>query len=186
MPRIQDLYPLLIGGKRSSSASELDLDLTIAGDQSSPANDNPDAVSILLFSVGDRRFAVGVENTEGVVECPKVTPLPSGPEGIIGIASVRGRMTFVVDASLNEAKPAGKRRLILLRGEAQLGLIADQVHDVLTVDRSDLKRMPERRVSRRLLGGTSGGKQNIVLAKEYLRAGGRRVPIMDLELLSGL
>ncbi|MGH9759928.1 MAG: chemotaxis protein CheW [Blastocatellia bacterium] len=186
MARIQDLYPLLIGGKRSPGASGVDLDLVIAGDTTPPENNDPDAVSVLLFSLEDRRFAVAVENTEGVVECPKITPLPSGPDGIIGITSVRGRMTLVVDASLNEAKQAGKRRLILLRGEAQLGLIADQVHDVVTLDRSDVKPMPERRVSRRLLGGTAGGKQNIVLAKEYVRAGGRRVPIMDLELLSRL
>lgn len=185
MAKFEDIYPLLIAGDHQGDAPLVTVETLGSADDRS-TGDERNSVSILVFSVGDRRFGVAIENTEGVVECPDITPLPSGPEGFIGVVSVRGRITLVVDASLNEAKGNSRRRLILLRGESQLGLIADAVHDLMAVPTEEMKTMPERRVSRRLLGGTSGGKQNIVLAREYFRSGGKRVPVIDLQLLAQL
>src|SRR5262249_16860425 len=50
-------------------------------------------VSVLVFEIGNEGFAIAVESVEGVVDCPNLTPLPSAPEGVIGVVSVRGRMT---------------------------------------------------------------------------------------------
>ena len=38
-----------------------------------------DLVSVLSFEVGGEWYSIGVENTEGVVDCPKLTPLPGAP-----------------------------------------------------------------------------------------------------------
>src|SRR6476660_9643457 len=58
------------------------------------------AVSVLMFEVGGAQYAIGVENTEGVVDCPRTTPLPGPPDGVVGLTSVRGRMTVVMDLGL--------------------------------------------------------------------------------------
>ena len=87
----------------------------------------PDLLSVLKFEIGGKTMAVAVDKTEGVVDCPRITPLPSPPDGMVGVTSVRGRMTLVMDLSLEAVPRSGRRRLILLKGEGQLGLLADRV-----------------------------------------------------------
>lgn len=139
-----------------------------------------DQVSVLLFVTGDHRFSIGVEQTEGVVDCPRISPLPSPPDGIIGVTSVRGRMTLVMDLNQTSSQPAAKRRLILVKGDAQLGLIADHVEGVLGLEPRQL-----RAVSRK---GERASKQPEVdttwPVKFYFKNGGQRVPILDIERLS--
>jgi chemotaxis signal transduction protein len=96
------------------------------------------AISLLLFETNRKWFAIGVEYTEGVVACPGISPLPSSPDGIIGVASVRGRMTLVMNLGGAVAQQGLKRRLILLRGEAQLGLLADRVEGIMAAKPSRL------------------------------------------------
>jgi chemotaxis signal transduction protein len=139
-----------------------------------------DQVSVLLFTTGDHRFSIGVEHTEGVVDCPRISPLPSPPDGIIGVTSVRGRMTLVMDLNLASSQPTAKRRLILVKGDAQLGLIADQVEGVLGLEPKQL-----RAISRK---GDRASKQpefeTTWPANFYFKNGGRRVPVLDIERLS--
>ncbi|HWO00811.1 MAG TPA: chemotaxis protein CheW [Blastocatellia bacterium] len=139
-----------------------------------------DQVSVLLFTTGDNQFSIGVEHTEGVVDCPRISPLPSPPDGIIGVTSVRGRMTLVMDLSLASNQPEAKRSLILVKGDAQLGLIADHVEGVVALEPKQLRAM--------------GGKADQLSkqheseaawpAKFYFKHEGRRVPIVDIERLS--
>src|SRR5258705_4370406 len=91
-------------------------------------------VTLLMFEVGGAHYAIGVENTEGVVDCPRTTPLPGPPDGVVGLTSVRGRMTVVMDLGLEIRQEPVKRRLILVKGEAQLGLLADRVEGVIALE----------------------------------------------------
>jgi chemotaxis signal transduction protein len=137
-------------------------------------------VSVLLFMTGEHRFSIGVEHTEGVVDCPRISPLPSPPTGIIGITSVRGRMTLVMDLNLTPGQPAAKRRLILVKGEAQLGLIADHVEGVVGLEPGQL-----RAISRK---GQRASKQPEVDTTwpftSYFKNDGHTVPILDIDRLS--
>lgn len=96
-------------------------------------------VSALVFETGGETFAIDVQNIEGVVDCPKITPLPTPPEGVIGVTSVRGRMTLVVCLTANRIAADSRRRLILLRGEAQLGLFADRIEDVVSFSEKEAR-----------------------------------------------
>jgi chemotaxis signal transduction protein len=136
-----------------------------------------DLVSVLLFEIGGETFGVGVEHTEGVVDCPRVTPLPRAPDGIIGVASVRGRMTLVMDCSLKANAGEDKRRLILLKGESQLGLLAERVEDVIALE-------PER-----IHHGKADDKAARVgegrrVAPASFQHEGRRVPLLDAARLA--
>src|SRR5262245_62756568 len=89
------------------------------------ADDNdPEAVSILTFARGGRTFGIEVGNTDGVVECPRITPLPIAPDGVAGVVSVRGRITIVIDAAMEQERPETKMRWIMVRGEGQMGMLA--------------------------------------------------------------
>ena len=140
---------------------------------SEPADDRIDVASVLLFEIGGKAFAIGVENTEGVVDCPRISPLPSPPDGLAGVASVRGRMTLVMDLSLKANQNGSKRRLILIKGEAQLGLLAERVEGVIALE-SDKLRQAEAR---------EAGEESNWPARSYFTSDNRRVPIIDVERL---
>jgi chemotaxis signal transduction protein len=140
--------------------------------------DKAELVSVLMFEVGGAAYAIGVENTEGVVDCPRITPLPGPPDGVAGLTSVRGRMTVVLDLSSRASEAPAKRRLILVKGDAQLGLLADRVEGVFALEPRKVRpvahgksRLTEQRAK---FGGP---------ATSYFKSGARRVPIIDVDRL---
>lgn len=144
-----------------------------------PDFDKRDVVSVLMFEVGGTPYAIGVEHTEGVVDCPKITPLPSPPDGIAGVASVRGRMTVVMDLSSTTLEQNPRRRLILVKGDAQLGLIADRVEGVLVLDTKNVRPVAHGKESLTRQKAEFGWP-----ARSYFKGSGIRIPILDLERLA--
>ena len=98
-----------------------------AGDEASRA--------VLVFEAGGEVFGLDAAAVEAVVARVPVTRLPYAPAGVVGVASVRGRMRLVVDpGGCGEAAP----RLIALHGDAQLAVLADVVAGVVTLPPGDL------------------------------------------------
>jgi chemotaxis signal transduction protein len=147
-----------------------------------PDRSSAEMASVLVFDIEGKKFAIGVEQTEGVVDCPRISPLPSAPDGLIGVASVRGRMTLVMDLSLGTELNRPKRRLILLKGEAQLGLLADHVEGVIALGQGSLREKAKRKgeAGPQVLKGTGDAWP----ARAYLDSDGRRVPVLDVERLA--
>ncbi|HSB11640.1 MAG TPA: chemotaxis protein CheW [Blastocatellia bacterium] len=140
--------------------------------------DKAELVSVLLFEVGGESYAIGVETTEGVVDCPKLTPLPGAPVGVVGLASVRGRMTVVMNLGSTAAHEPVKRRLILVKGDAQLGLLADRVDGVLGLDPKKVRPVAHGR------NNLTAQKARFVWpARSYFKSGTDRIPIIDVERL---
>jgi chemotaxis signal transduction protein len=143
-----------------------------------PGAGKQDLVSVLMFEVGGAPYAIGVEHTEGVVACPRITPLPNPPDGVTGIASVRGRMTVVMDLGMNVSQEPVRRRLILVKGDAQLGLLADRVEGVLALEPKKVRPVAHGKDSltqqRAKFGWPAGS---------YFKSGRHRVPILDVERL---
>lgn len=136
-----------------------------------------DLLSVLLFEIGGERFGIGVEHTEGVVDCPRITPLPSAPEGLIGVTSVRGRMTLVMDLSLKANPTESKQRLILLKGESQLGLLAERVEDVIALEADKIRKRKENDKTTLPVGE---GRW----APSQFKHEGRLVPLLDAARLA--
>lgn len=141
-----------------------------------------DMVSVLVFEIGGEPFAIRVEGTEGVVDCPRLSPLPNSPEGLIGVGSVRGRMTLAFDLSPESASRAAKQRLILLRGEAQLGLLADYVEGVVALTPKHLHK--SKSGGRASTPQPGEGKERSWKATSHFKHAGRRVPIIDVDQLA--
>jgi chemotaxis signal transduction protein len=140
-----------------------------------------DLVSVLVFSVAGKAFAVGVEHTEGVVDCPRITPLPSAPDMIVGVASVRGRITLVVDLNQAANYPLARKRLILLRGEAQLGLLADVVEGVIALEPEAIRTISQER--RSLFSRTFNKSEIAWPSQSQFDHNGQQIPIIDSERL---
>jgi len=133
-------------------------------------------VSVLVFGIGEETYAIGVESTEGVVDCPRVSPLPSPPDGVIGVASVRGKITVVLDLSLRALQREDRRRLILLKGDAQLGLLADRVEGVLSLAPKQVRLSGKRNQNSQVENATPA---ELWPSRSYFKSEGREVPIID-------
>jgi chemotaxis signal transduction protein len=147
----------------------LPLELAAAGSDSR----KPEATSVLMFEVGGAFYAIGIEQTEGVVDCPRITPAPGAPDGVAGLTSVRGRMTVVMDLGPGAAEQTARRRLILVKGDAQLGLLADRIGGVITLEPKTVRPIANAR-----------GIKFPWPANGYFKSGKRRVPIINVERLS--
>jgi len=142
-----------------------------------------DQISFLAFEVGGKAFAIGVEHTEGVVDCPRVTPLPGPPDGILGVTSIRGKMTVVMDLSLRSSLKDEKHRLVLLKGDAQLGLLADHIDGVVAIKPNEV-RSPQ---SRKAAAGLDPAPASTAswLTNKYINNRGTDVAVIDGERLAG-
>jgi len=101
-----------------------------------PGDERDDgSTALLLFDVASRRFAVPVAAVEEVTEAGFVAPAPFAPESVVGVASVRGRMRLVVD--VGGASPESSAYFVLVRGDAQLAVLADRVVGVRSVSSVD-------------------------------------------------
>jgi len=146
---------------------------------SAQGDERTELVSVLVFQIGGAAYSIGVEHTEGVVDCPRITPVPNPPDGVSGIASVRGRMTVVMNLGSNGTTEHGRQRLILIKGDAQLGLLADRVEGVLVLEPNRVRPVAHGKDSLTREKAKFGWP-----AQSYFKGDGARVPILDIERLS--
>jgi len=53
--------------------------------------------SLVIFLIGEQRFAVSVAAVERVVRATEIAPLPEAPRGVLGIINLQGRIVPVFD-----------------------------------------------------------------------------------------
>lgn len=94
--------------------------------------------SLLLFKLGDQRFALRLDAVERVIRAVAVTPVPELPSTILGLINVAGRLVpvFSLRGCLNlPDRPVGvSDQFILVRTRwFQVALVVDEVLDVSDV-----------------------------------------------------
>lgn len=102
-----------------------------------PADEaDDDAVrEYLAFELGSEWYALPLSCVREIVRVPAVTEVPRSPVSILGIVSVRGAVTTVIDLRIKmrvHAAPVGPRSRILLvdGGSEVMGVLVDAVSQV--------------------------------------------------------
>lgn len=127
-------------------------DAIVAQRKPAAAEAEDDAVrEYLAFELGSEWYALPLSCVREIVRVPAVTEVPRSPSAILGIVSVRGAVTTVIDLRLKLrvfAAPVGPRSRILLvdGGREVTGVLVDAV--------SQVHRLREREVElASVLGG---------------------------------
>src|SRR5215813_7333527 len=99
---------------------------------------------LLPFTIGDRTFAVFTDQIDATAEARPVAPLPKAPAAVVGVVCVRGHMVTVLDAAaiLTGAEKRWTPPLpfvLVLRGDDQLGLVAETCRETITVSAEDIE-----------------------------------------------
>lgn len=106
----------------------------------------------LSFRLGKETFAVSVKKVLEVLQKQHITEVPDVPEYIKGVINFRGDILPICDARLkfnmNGQTDEEKHVVIVLDLEnnqqrLRIGAIADGVKDVISIEETDIKPVPE-------------------------------------------
>ncbi|PYS97256.1 MAG: hypothetical protein DMF65_12055 [Acidobacteria bacterium] len=107
-----------------------------------PQDETPEPRELLLLRAGAHAFAVFADETDGVADGLKPTPLPHAPRAVLGVVCVRGRMRTVLDPlalvgdneETESATASTPLFIVALRGDEQLALAAESDAGVVRIN----------------------------------------------------
>ena len=110
---------------------------------------------LLVFRVGDERFALSLAAVDEVVDAPAVRALPDSGRTVLGIATIRDALVTVYDPRpvLNVTGAVNDAALVFVRGGARVALAVGGVYDTVTVDPAEVRATPSSDVSDKILVG---------------------------------
>jgi purine-binding chemotaxis protein CheW len=102
---------------------------------------------ILTFTHNNLLFAVDSLSVREIIYLPALTPLEEAPQYITGVFNLRGKIIPVIDLNIrfgHGQKPycINDCVIILEREDAFMGIIINDVHDVIEVPESDIEPAP--------------------------------------------
>lgn len=128
-------------------------------------------IQVACFSLDNDLYAVDIMRIKEIIRPQKLTPLPQAPSFIDGIINLRGAVIPVVDMRKRFGMPAreltASTRLLIVRLSSQtLGLVVDDVTEVITVPVKEIKPPPvvsAGLIANYLLGVCLSGENMVML-----------------------
>ncbi len=114
----------------------------------------------LTFSLGKEEYGIGISDVTEIVGIQNITELPDVPNYVRGIINLRGKVIPVIDVRLRfgmDEKDYDARTCIVVVNikQVSVGLIVDEVSEVLDINNSQIEPPPKvrRNESQRYLKG---------------------------------
>ena len=106
-----------------------------------------DAEQFVTFSIGDDHYGIAIMAVREINDWTDARQLPNQPEYVRGVCSVRGEYIPIVDLRCRFGQgltePTPRHVFIVVQiGARQVGLLADGVSDIVSVERADIKPVP--------------------------------------------
>jgi len=120
-------------------------------------------VKTVSFKVGDEEYAIDIMKIDNVSEMLKIMKLPGLPSFIMGVANLRGEVIPILDmrkkfALESKADHSTDRIIVVYLGEKKVGVLVDEVREVLTLQDDQLEEPPST-------GGAVGARFISAIAK---------------------
>ncbi|QNU66125.1 chemotaxis protein CheW [Ruminiclostridium herbifermentans] len=137
---------------------------------------------MVIFRIEDEEFALEISNVKEIIRLPLMTKVPNASDFITGLCCLRGELLPVIDSRKLFGIAAsdyeeGTRIVIIEINGKKVGIIADKVSEVLSVDESVIKEPPES------IKEIDGGVITSIL---LLNDGKRIIMVLDASKLSKL
>ncbi|MBQ9989710.1 MAG: chemotaxis protein CheW [Lachnospiraceae bacterium] len=105
-----------------------------------------DANQYIVISMGDEQFGIDIKYIDNIVKMQHITRVPNVASYIRGIINLRGEIIPVMSLrrkmGMDDDVETKASRIIILRLEqlGMLGIIVDEVKEVLTLDDEDVEK----------------------------------------------
>jgi purine-binding chemotaxis protein CheW len=104
-------------------------------------------VQLCTFRIGGEDYAIDVMRVREIIHPLPITPVPRAPAFVEGVVRLRGEVVPVLDVRKRlgvEARPPSRKSRFLVVNVAgrRIGLVVDEVCEVLRLPRSDLRAAP--------------------------------------------
>ncbi len=133
-------------------------------ERSAAAGDGP-RVQLCTFRIGGEDYAIDIMRVREIIHPLPITPVPRAPPFVEGVIRLRGEVIPVLDARKRlglPATPRGRKMRFLVVNVAgrRIGLVVDEVCEVLRIPRGDIRSAPPLGdpTGRRFFLGVCGGE----------------------------
>ncbi|MCK9908138.1 chemotaxis protein CheW [Microbacteriaceae bacterium K1510] len=105
------------------------------------------ALQLISFAIGDDQYGVDIMAVREIKGWTDITPLPGQSEYVRGVLNLRGAIVPIVDLrcrfgqGLTKASPL-HIVIIVQIAEKAIGLLADRVLDIVSLDGAEIKPVP--------------------------------------------
>jgi len=114
---------------------------------------------VCLFSIGEDTYAIPVELLTEIIISQKIFPVPTAPSHVLGVINLRGNIVPIVDIrpalSLPPQSVPGQIAIVKY-GTITLGIVVDNVSEVVGVLESNILAMPSDYGTQQQTGGNRG------------------------------
>ena len=99
---------------------------------------------LLTFYIADEAYAFPLSHVREILKLKPITPVPRAPFGVLGIITVRGKVTTVVDLRrllrMPEREETRHARVLLLdQGQEVVGVLVDEVLQVYRLGAEEIE-----------------------------------------------
>lgn len=131
---------------------------------------------LVVFSLGLEEYAINISYAQEIIRIPKFTRLPDTPSFIEGVFNLRGKVIpvfnlkkkFGVDQS---ERSIVSRLLILELDNMMVGIIVDDVSEVIRIDEQTIQKLDSEivSISKNSIQGISVIDQRIIIILNALK-----------------
>jgi purine-binding chemotaxis protein CheW len=125
-----------------------------------PVETTGQTLEVLVCLLSGERYGLEVTHVREIYPLGHLTPVPRTPDFVVGVFSARGRLISVIDlriflglptSSVNEGSKGGaESKIVVVTSEdLEVGLLTDEVADVLTIFKDNLEPALTSQVSSR-------------------------------------
>jgi purine-binding chemotaxis protein CheW len=102
---------------------------------------------IVVFNLAGEQYGVHISKVESIIKMQAITKLPHAPRYVEGITNLRGRVVPIIDLHRrfdldNKASTADDRIIVVNTSGEDIGLIVDEVSEVLTINEQAVEPAP--------------------------------------------
>src|SRR5262245_8250389 len=125
----------------------VEAETTVAAGPSGHSGDAARVAEFISFAIGDDQYGVDIMAVREIKGWSEITHLPKQPDYVRGVLNLRGVIVPIIDLrcrfgqGLTEATPL-HIVIIVQIGSRQVGLLADRVLDIVSLDASQIQPVP--------------------------------------------
>jgi len=131
----------------NQAAPALEAASTVAGAPLDHSADKPRVADFISFAIGDDQYGVDIMAVREIKGWSEITHLPKQPDYVRGVLNLRGVIVPIVDLrcrfgqGMTDASPV-HIVIIVQVGTRQIGLLADRVLDIVSVELAQIQTVP--------------------------------------------